>query len=57
MAEARPSKVGATWASNGSGSIRIGVRPPAASASARVAPGHAGAGDDDIGVAGSWAGL
>src|SRR6516165_6765162 len=38
MAEARPSKVGATWASNGTGSISTGSSPACFSASASVAP-------------------
>src|SRR6185369_11656443 len=38
MAEARPSKVGATWASNTTGSISTGVRPACFRARARVAP-------------------
>src|SRR6185312_13378166 len=38
MAEARPSKVGATWASNTTGSISTGLSPAWCSASARVAP-------------------
>src|SRR3954471_8695975 len=38
MAEARPSKVGATWASNTTGSIRTGFRPAWCSARASVAP-------------------
>src|SRR5579859_1468575 len=39
MAEARPSKVGATWASKTIGSIRTGLRPAWCRASAKVAPG------------------
>src|SRR4051812_41800810 len=38
MAEARPSKVGATWASNTTGSMRTGFSPAWFRASARVAP-------------------
>ncbi len=38
IAEARPSKVGATCASNGCGSTRIGFSPALASASPSVAP-------------------
>src|SRR5450755_2557906 len=38
MALARPSKVGALWASKGCGSMRTAVRPALARARARVVP-------------------
>ena len=38
MAVERPSKVGASWASNGWGSIMTTFSPPCAAASAKAAP-------------------
>ena len=48
MAVDRPSKVGASWALNGWGSISTDLQPALRRGQGEGRPGHAGPGDDDV---------